>query len=506
MTPPSIERHLGEGEQLFFLHIPKTAGISFNTPISDKFDIDAICPRYFEEQLEGDPRTILDPYNYIRGHFSYSLIQQLANKPPLTITMLRNPAARFISHFNHWRQGGHYGLFASQKLPPPTANMTLAEFVQHPLGEQIQNLQTSMLAADIKLASDPSRIHVESRTPLTGAAHVEKAIKLLDDCAFFGFTERFEESLHLLSYVFGWRHLHQPPHFNKSSMRSAGQAAVPPEVMDKVNALNTLDADLYERAKPVFEQRLRQMTDELLEQYGSKAHASLGFPLPSDVMHDLLEVHYERRFMAAHIPQAQWKVTFDKGISGEGWHPPDTRPPYGWVRWTGPTTEATLDLPLTTTEAKAISFCVIEAIAPDVLASLKLYVNGVAISLMVSRNADKAYVFEGYVSQAILTQGKGLSTLKFETNRTAALSELKPGHSETRPFGVQIAWIEVTPAIDGDAAMGQLLNRQSEVMRETLNQLAATEAELHDLTHSRLMRWAIQLRALIQKLRGKRTS
>jgi hypothetical protein len=42
-------------------------------------------------------------------------------------------------------------------------------------------------------------------------------------------------------------------------------------------------------------------------------------------------------------------------------------------------------------------------------------------------------------------------------------------------------------------------------MRDTLNQLAATEAELHDLTHSRLVRWAIQLREFVKRLRGSTT-
>jgi hypothetical protein len=167
----------------------------------------------------------------------------------------------------------------------------------------------------------------------------------------------------------------------------------------------------------------------------------------------------------------------------------------------GPATQATLDLPLTNTEAKAISFCVIEAIAPDVLVSLNLYVNDIYIPLIVSRNVDKAYIFEGYISASVLTQGNGVSTLKFETNRTVALSELKPGHSETRPFGVQIAWIDIEPSTEESVTPDALLNRQSTVMRETLNQLAATEAELHDLTHSRLMQWAMRLRAFVQKLR-----
>lgn len=72
--------------------------------------------------------------------------------------------------------------------------------------------------------------------------------------AVVGLTEGFDESLILLRRTFGWSKLHYPP--ANFSLRRGGRP-VPRSVLERIEALNWLDADLYEYAQ----RRMQQAID-----------------------------------------------------------------------------------------------------------------------------------------------------------------------------------------------------------------------------------------------------
>ncbi|NJP06719.1 MAG: hypothetical protein HC837_14425 [Chloroflexaceae bacterium] len=82
----------------------------------------------------------------------------------------------------------------------------------------------------------------------------------LDGCAFVGLTERFDDSLRLLCYTFGWSPIE---HYVSQNVTPA---ELRPEITPAQEALilkrNALDLELYTYAQQLFTRRLQQMEAE----------------------------------------------------------------------------------------------------------------------------------------------------------------------------------------------------------------------------------------------------
>src|SRR5688572_854398 len=103
-------------DRLIFIHIPKTAGLTFRAILANHFDYNQIYPQpddwYY---LYEDARANLANYRLFSGHFPYSVCELLpSTPPPLYVTMLRDPVERFISnfHFTQANAGASFHLLA----------------------------------------------------------------------------------------------------------------------------------------------------------------------------------------------------------------------------------------------------------------------------------------------------------------------------------------------------------------------------------------------------------
>jgi len=150
---------------IVFLHIPKTAGSTFQFILENTFGVFACHTDHTKKPLFGQrdfdfARKIFPGLRSIAGH---NLIDPLSLSvpDPFYMTFLREPVARVFSNYQD-------SVFSGNR-------MTFEECLRR--GEYLENLHVKMMA---------------------GERNLDKAKRFLEKCGFVGLTEKFDLSLHVL--------------------------------------------------------------------------------------------------------------------------------------------------------------------------------------------------------------------------------------------------------------------------------------------------------------------
>jgi len=258
---------LREDDQVYFLHIPKTAGSSL-VDLLHNYLPDEERPHYLLRDLLNPPAVLLKQ-RLIVGHTYYTLHHFLP-RPPVCITMLREPVDQVVSHFRHIKRSPEH------HLHDRFHDKTLLDFLHDPkMARIIRNYQTFNLAADTDpraLARDLTPAQRE-RADINGLMmracdHLGER-ELLDhvkarlhDFVFVGITERFDDSLELLTYTFRW------PPFSRSVQLNRDPnpfLEIPQDARDLIEENTQLDQQIYQFALNLLETRRREMISDLLQ-------------------------------------------------------------------------------------------------------------------------------------------------------------------------------------------------------------------------------------------------
>lgn len=261
---------LREGELLYFLHIPKTAGITFYNIVRFYFPPE----RTSSQQLEQFMRTTMEQrlsYQLISGHFGYH-VEGLFGRMPAYITMLRDPVEQVISNYYYaYHEINHY-------LHRLAVTQNLLEFIGDPRVLSLwANIQTSYLSEvfdydrlfrmydqpkkhDLNLRGDEAAIIAAKCDP----ARLITARERLQTFRFVGITEQFDHSLQLLFYTFNWSAITSYPTYNVTPNRPRREA-VSPEIYQIINQYYALDIALYQYATQLFASRYDGMVNALLD-------------------------------------------------------------------------------------------------------------------------------------------------------------------------------------------------------------------------------------------------
>lgn len=267
MLPPKrpLKVPLYPQDVLFFNHIGKTAGMSLISILDSYFPQERIFPlhskgphSFYDYSLEELAR-----YRLVRGHFSFAPgddgVYDHISPKPLMITMLRDPIQRTISAYRH--------LTRHKEIPP---SVTLEDFVTLPEYEKkVYNAQSvSILGGQraLKLAS--------LVPPYPPDVLLQLAKEKLEQIAFFGITERFRDSMRLMTYTFSWSPVREIPEVNRAP-EPFDLSTLAPAVLERIVELNEVDQQLYDYACQLFEARYQQMLDELLLQDYSVANGQV---------------------------------------------------------------------------------------------------------------------------------------------------------------------------------------------------------------------------------------
>ena len=189
-----------------FLHIPKTAGTSFNSALSLQYAGKPslhvnVGDRHCSE-LGSLPNAERSRIKLLRGHIYFGA-HRLLTQPSKYITILRNPAERVLSYWRYAKleaetapQGGHWWTDAVREL----------SFREHAGSGKDVELENGQLRWILGNDKDPS--------PKWTQHDLERGIEILEK--YFvsaGIQERFDESLALISCLLKWR---RPLFFGKS--------------------------------------------------------------------------------------------------------------------------------------------------------------------------------------------------------------------------------------------------------------------------------------------------
>jgi hypothetical protein len=257
----------GQPPLLVFFHIPKTAGTTLTTVL--RMNEPGARTRHggnvfkggggvkhgvtFENLLKNSGGE-LDRARILTGHFPLGIREYIPREREARyFTFLREPADRTLSHFFQIREK-RGGSEEPNKfdLPPLPADATVEDALER--GYLHDNVQTRMLSGLTEPFGDVTDEMLEQ------AKH-----NLREELAFFGLTERFDESLVLAQRRLGFRSiLYRSPagtRSDRSARRATGRVSttrprgdeVPEDLAEAAEACNRYDIELYRYAEELFD-------------------------------------------------------------------------------------------------------------------------------------------------------------------------------------------------------------------------------------------------------------
>ncbi|CCH49517.1 sulfotransferase family 2 domain-containing protein [Pseudodesulfovibrio piezophilus] len=232
-------------QPLFFLHIPKTAGTTFNAILNDNFAPESIFDLYTDTQQERLRQTTyaeIARYKLVRGHVFITDFAEILDGPVRfrPFTFLRDPVERVVSEYfflKSWPKSHMYRFLNDNKI-------SLVEYV----------------------TSDQPELRMRGRNGMVnslsgvGLSSIEEGVEkawfhLCERFVGFGLLERFDESILVLSKVLGL----ERSFYERHNVRAHGaRRSVSTAEEEVIREANQADIILYERACQEFEKRVNE--------------------------------------------------------------------------------------------------------------------------------------------------------------------------------------------------------------------------------------------------------
>lgn len=402
--------------RIFFLHIPKTAGMALRLFFSNQYPVSQIMPATDWLTFLGIDRRKIGKYRLFQGHFTCGFLDLLP-QDVRPVVFLREPIARTISHLRHLRRDPHF--HTAHKL---AAGRSLDELVRDDrIMGLCSNVQTAQLSNDIPgetvlagLQSEQAGGRAPDPDTYVLPPDLAKAERALARFQFVGFVESLQEDVLLLSIALG---LHPPALVPKSNDDPEGAVDISrlqPDTLAILRERNALDISLYEAAR----RRLRF------------TRSTVGAALLDHGIYGLISQPTDFP-MSGPIPGSNW---YDcEELEGRVY------------RWTGPLNETMLDLPL----APGLRFEVSLSVTLPKLDEFSVHTGGIELPLHRSTSEGRKHRIAFWVP-AEAVQAGGLTPLCLRTKEVfrgsdadvrmlsfvvtdLSISKVEPDHGALQP-------------------------------------------------------------------------
>jgi hypothetical protein len=441
-----ITYNLKEDDTLYFLHIPKTAGMSLVSILDNYFDYDSILlERDWYDLITTLPRDF-SRYRLIRGHFGYS-INRILPKKPIFMTMLREPVERTISDYEHIARDP-----MSSELKDFFLKKRLSDFLMDDsMNWRLTNNQIRHIGLDrdvtdraffpvktgLGMVSPTMSIEYKSDDDPSDEKLFDIAKQRLIEFPFFGITERFYDSMLLFAYTFGFR-----PNANLNKKNVATNRTrrddLTETTMDLLLKCTELDRDLYTYGKEIFDSRFTKMVHDLEEKYASRGLQNM--PFHNKIIEMLQKNHEDRYGNKERFDFIEYDSR--QKLQGTGWEAREFTPEGTAFRWTGPESVSSMYFALKRDKDKKLRFRISYVIIPSLLESLKVKVDGEVVELKELSNYKDRRVFEVMIPK-IDKQEKQFTSIIFEVDHTVSPQSINYNSVDDRLLGIAIDWIRI---------------------------------------------------------------
>ncbi|HQR31918.1 MAG TPA: sulfotransferase family 2 domain-containing protein [Blastocatellia bacterium] len=247
-------------QQFFFLHIPKTAGMSFTSFLCDHFDPAETLVGEYWETIRKQPMDQLAKYKLITGHIGYELCFHLNN--PFVIAIFRHPVDRLCSVYEYLNQVFDNDPKFSVEDPDINAFIQLWKVaVRRPLSEFLDSTEAPVIAA---LLRNPQSRQLAQSTPyllsdLSDEQIFQLAQPRFDKIDVVGTVESFADTVAVTCRKAGWE---MPAdldrHTKNITEKRSIRESLDPSLRQKIEKLAAVDLEIYHLAKKRLQDDLRQ--------------------------------------------------------------------------------------------------------------------------------------------------------------------------------------------------------------------------------------------------------
>ena len=238
-----------EPSKLFFLHIPKTGGMTLHAMLAKHFRPEKICPeRHFEAALV--PPSEVNRYDFFSAHTSYDLFLRLP-KPARVVTLLRDPIERTISDYFFLRR------FPGDAINPRIAR-ELIPFERY-LKWNNRFFQETLSNKHATFLCGHKHLNPKGRPWRSASEILDVGYERIESIDFVGITEYMDISIREMWQVLGFGNPGPILRVNAAaqSERQMLKVELTPWVLGYLEEINQLDLKLYNYAKRKFAERFQ---------------------------------------------------------------------------------------------------------------------------------------------------------------------------------------------------------------------------------------------------------